>query len=203
MSHWLDKVLLLLRAPTSDLKELAELAGDDPRTFYRGIALSDLEVDGQDLGGMEFGDDEGEPVANLARQDPFQRLAASITGTPRQEERVAIILDLILQDRLRGFEMLGEYQSSAKFESYAVREIRAAFFRPSSSNDEMAAASLVAKFFSYTFPMNRGRLLFCLAKHLAKYRIVNAEITDSLGKTASMSVEEYRSRIERLLADAK
>src|SRR5262245_48793315 len=54
MQNWLDKVLLLLQAETSDLRELARLAGGDPRTFYRGANLDGVDFSGQDVSGMEF-----------------------------------------------------------------------------------------------------------------------------------------------------
>jgi hypothetical protein len=204
MSHWLEKVLLLLRSPTSDLKALAKLAGDDPRIFYRGIELGDLETEGQDLTGMEFGDVEVDPGANdNYRPEPY-KVAAAIAKTARQEERVSLVLDLILRDRTRGFKVLMEYQSvKAKFESHALQEIRSAFSDPSTSNDQLIAASLVSKFFSFTYPMNRGRLLYFLAKNLAKYPIVNEAIRVCLRKTASMFVDEYRSRIDQLLTEGK
>src|ERR1700685_1427051 len=60
--------------------------------------------------------------------------------------------------------------------------------------------ALVPRLFSYTWPLNRGRLLFFLAQYLAKYPAVNQSIGRCLGKTHSMFVEEYRSLITRLLA---
>src|SRR4051812_43347157 len=54
MRHWLDGVLLLLQADTSDLRELARLAGGNPKTFYRGANLDGVDISGQDVGDMEF-----------------------------------------------------------------------------------------------------------------------------------------------------
>jgi hypothetical protein len=200
MTHWLEKVVLLFKAPTSDLRALAELVGEDPKTFYRGIDLDGLEVEGQDLTGMEFGDIEADGVANDNNPPDPYKIAVSISRISRQEERVSVILDLILRDRRRGFEILNKYQGDrAKFASYAIEEIRSSFSDESSTNDQIIAASLVARFFSYTYPMNRGRLLFFLATHLAKYPVVNAAISRCLSRTASMFVEEYRSKIRALL----
>jgi squalene synthase HpnC len=56
MSHWLDKVVTLLQSETSDLRELARIAGGDPRTFYRGANMNGSDFCGQDLRGMEFTD---------------------------------------------------------------------------------------------------------------------------------------------------
>jgi hypothetical protein len=49
LDHWLDKAVELLTSSTMDLKELAEIAGEDPRTFYRGANLSGADLRGQDL----------------------------------------------------------------------------------------------------------------------------------------------------------
>lgn len=54
MPHWLKKIATLLQAETADLRELARIAGANPKTFYRGIKLEDLDVSGQNLDGMGF-----------------------------------------------------------------------------------------------------------------------------------------------------
>jgi hypothetical protein len=203
MVHWLDKVLILLQARTSNLRALAELAGEDPQTFYRGVKLSDLDTEGQDLTGMEFDGFEKFSVANDNNKVEAHKLVATIAKTSRQEERIALILQLILHDRARGMSVLAEYQGDkAKFASHALREIRSSLPDSSENTDQLIVASLVAKFFSYTYPMNRGRLLYFLAKHLAKYPIVNQAIRTSLKKTASMFVEEHRLQINQLLDEA-
>ena len=209
MGHWLDKVLLLLSAPTADLRELARLVDEDPRTFYRGIDAADLEVDDQDVADIEFGQiDSSFSYAandNYAPGSPraleTQNVIKMVRSIGRQEERVALTLDLMLKDRALGFALLQESENrGSKFENYAIEQIQASL--PShiaSINDQAAVASLVSKFFTYTFPMNRGRLLFFLARHLSKYPVVNKAIKRSLDRTASMFVEEYRTKINDLL----
>lgn len=44
----------LLTADTTDLRELAILAKFNPNTFYRYTDLSDIDISGQDLTGMQF-----------------------------------------------------------------------------------------------------------------------------------------------------
>lgn len=44
----------ILQASTSDLRELAILAGQDPRTMYIGTCMNGVDVRGQDLRGMIF-----------------------------------------------------------------------------------------------------------------------------------------------------
>ncbi len=54
--HWLLSVGNILRSRTSDLRELALIAGRDPKTFYMDSDLSGADVRGQDLRGMIFSD---------------------------------------------------------------------------------------------------------------------------------------------------
>jgi hypothetical protein len=110
MAHWLDKVIELLNAETADLRELARIAGANPATFYRGINLADLDVNGQNLDGMQFSaGPDNEP--NIS-SDKFKLLLDSdnreveaikaIQRThqvKRQEERMAVLLDLICEIR--------------------------------------------------------------------------------------------------------
>lgn len=54
MDHWLKTIVHLLEAETSNLRELAEIAGSDPRTFYIGTNMDGTDLSGQDLRGMQF-----------------------------------------------------------------------------------------------------------------------------------------------------
>lgn len=54
MAHWLDKVVALLQAETADLRELAIIAGGNPKTFYRGASLDDVDLSDQDVRGMNL-----------------------------------------------------------------------------------------------------------------------------------------------------
>jgi hypothetical protein len=200
MAHWLDKVVTLLQARTSNLRELAELAGEDPRTFYRGVMLSELDVEGQDLTGMEFASYDFASAANDNNGTESSKLAETIAKTSRQEERVALIIQLILNDRARGMEILERVQGDrAKFASYAFNEIRLSLSDSSEDKDQLIVASLIPRFFSYTYPMNRGRLLYFLAEHLAGYPVVNRAIRSCLNKTVSMFVDAHRLEINELL----
>ena len=65
--HWLNGVLDLLNAETTNLRELAKLANADPRTFYLGANLEGVNISGQDLRGMRFSEAElGRVIANRA-----------------------------------------------------------------------------------------------------------------------------------------
>lgn len=191
MAHWLDKVIDLLQAQTDDLRELARIAGANPETFYLGIDPTQLDIAGQDLTGIEFSRAEAETKIVVGR----------IRKATRQEERIAMLLDALLQNRNSGLAILNLYQTDkAKFANYALEKIRNLFSDATTADKfESGVAALIPHFFSYTYPLNRGRLLYFLALYLGKYPQVNKAINASLTKTASMFVEFYRSRIVKLL----
>lgn len=69
---WLDGVEEILRAETGDLRRLAEIAGEDPRTLYIGTPLDGVDLRGQDLTGMLLPDLDLKKVRHDAetRLDP-------------------------------------------------------------------------------------------------------------------------------------
>jgi Protein of unknown function (DUF3298) len=81
MPHWADKVVALLNATTADLRELALLAGGDPKTFYRGIKVGDLELTEQDdIRGMEFGETTEADLAHAASISALAKRGISISA---------------------------------------------------------------------------------------------------------------------------
>ncbi|MCF1505464.1 S1 RNA-binding domain-containing protein, partial [Afifella sp. H1R] len=54
MNNWLDKVVEILDSDTGDLRILAQIAGADPKIFYRGINLDGADIRGQDLRGLDL-----------------------------------------------------------------------------------------------------------------------------------------------------
>jgi len=54
VTHWLDKVVEILNADTNDLRQLARIAGYNPKNFYRWTSMDGADLRGQDLTGMKF-----------------------------------------------------------------------------------------------------------------------------------------------------
>jgi len=54
MNHWLAQAAEILKSPSGDLRELAEIAGYDPKEFYKHQDLSQCDLRGQDLRGLDF-----------------------------------------------------------------------------------------------------------------------------------------------------
>jgi hypothetical protein len=66
LSHWLEKVVLLLQAETSSLRELARLVGRDPRTFYSGVRFEALDLTPEDRIAFGFGVEAAQSVRAAA-----------------------------------------------------------------------------------------------------------------------------------------
>ena len=119
MIHWLQKIITILETETADLRELARIAGGNPKTFYRGINLEDLDVKDQNLEGMEFsthltGDEIRSTqldfdIFSQANASSAKQLAHEIRGTKRQEERSALLLAHFLKNRSRGTQIIDSY----------------------------------------------------------------------------------------------
>lgn len=50
----MGKIHAVLEADTENLRELCQVVGDDPRTFFIDSDLDGVDVRGQDLRGMDF-----------------------------------------------------------------------------------------------------------------------------------------------------
>lgn len=192
MKHWLDLVVTLLQSDTADLRELCKIAGGDPATFYRGTDISKLDLSESDRQFLQTGQ--------------ISEAISRVKHAVRQEERVALLIEQILENREIGLCALIQYSGErAKFAQHASSLIRQSFNsrEKNPSNDVLIAATLVQRLFTDVFPYNTGTLLFFLSKHLGKYPQVNAAIRATLARTSSMFVEKWRNEIEKTLKEAE
>lgn len=67
---WLKAIERVLRASTGDLRELARIAGMDPKTLYIGTGLSGVDLRGQDLRGMILTNRKGAITDETTVLDP-------------------------------------------------------------------------------------------------------------------------------------
>jgi hypothetical protein len=70
-----------------------------------------------------------------------------------------------------------------------------------SHDPELMMALLIPRLFTRQYPMSRGELLFYLSRHLAKWPKVNQAIRQSLNRTASIYVDDWREAIEGYLSN--
>lgn len=211
MAHWLDMVVELLQASTDDLRELALIAGGDPKTFYLGTDLGKLDTEGQDLSGMEFYRPEASSNGTEGSLDSLAEIVAYIKDAPRQEERVARLVDVILQDMVDSGALLDAYgRDRAKIMNYALEKIHMALTDLAESKTELRLdhekiqtelriALFARRLISHVYSLNRSRLLYYMAMYLSKYPAVRKVIEENLRKRSSVFYEGDRARIEGLL----
>jgi hypothetical protein len=178
MSYWLEKVLVLLNADTSDLRELARLAGGDPKTFYRGVDPSRIDAEGQNLEGMEFSSPTEIDIVDTNYQSgPFplyirpQEAATRIRRARRQEERAALLLAELLRDRSRGREILDQYANDKAACANGVIKVLNQVLRDEAAGKprtELQIARKVSGVFARAED-KRHIVTYYLAKHLHHY----------------------------------
>lgn len=205
MTHWLDMVVTLLQANTSDLRELAQLAGADPRTFYKGIELKRLDLVGQDIEGMEFST-PSEPyipvgtqlVLNLEFESSEGHLLHRIRSAPRQEERAAMILAAFLRDRAGAMRVLRGYLDKAVLTNSVVNlllDIRDQEIEGKVFTDLQIARRVSGKFAKSED--KRHVLTYFLAKHLGTHSTIRIWL---MGKAIYKMPEEAQAEFEKFLA---
>jgi hypothetical protein len=223
MAHWLEKVVTLLQAETSDLRELARLAGGNAETFYRGIQLSALELDGQDIEGMEFSPrsevDGGKfdlSVLVPINSDRTQfveigSLLKLIRNVGTQEERLALLLRLVLENRDFGVEIIKAYgRDKAKYANRGLGALESVFsdeksqmslfgFLPAKRHGDAVLARTIYLPFSKGMPSNRAALIVYMTRHLASYPKINQYLRIRVERATSIFLEPYREEIRRLL----
>lgn len=217
MSNWLEMVVTLLQAQTSNLRELARIAGADPRNFYRGIRLSDLDVAGQDIDGMEFADRPVGGAEEFSLQHPIYyaddktipaiEVLNQIHHVGRQEERLAILLDLILRNPVEASFLIKIYSKDrAKYANRVLKQIDIEITQNRKHDDlfqeergrrlnAVQLARIVNEPFSRGMPGNRAALLYYMAKHLARYPDINNYLRNKIAKARSVFITPYRREI--------
>jgi hypothetical protein len=222
MPYWLDKVVQILQADTDDLRELAKLAGANPQTFYRGINPADLDLNGQDITGMEF---SGDLAGRSKTLDHFKlvldsndrhgeaiKIIQEVHHVGKQEERMAILLDLILRNPNDAPLLIELYDKDrAKYANLVLKQIEVeiktsalggTLFEGEQRRPRMNAmqlARILNRPFSRGMPMNRAWLLYYMAKYLSKYPDINKYLRMRLTTTQSIFVNPYRREILQFL----
>jgi hypothetical protein len=207
----IDKGMLVLNLDAISPEDRATINED----ILAANILSEFEISpSNELAFARSIDIQNHNVEEIQRK--VVELLNRINRSGRQEERIAILLDAIITDASIGVTALLQYgEDRAKLANWVLDQLRANFFqRMPKPNDaelfrkeevsldiERSMASLIPRLFTQQYPLSRGELLYYLAKHLAKWPQVNQAIKRSLDKTASIFVDNWRSEIERKLAE--
>lgn len=147
-------------------------------------------------------------ATNLIQAGEVSELMRRVKSTGRQEERIAMLADYVLQNREIGISILIQYgKDRANFANWAITELRTKLSNNNSSvlkaADEAVVANLVPRLFTKHYSLSRGELLFYLAKHLAKWPLINKALRRRLAKSRSLFVGNFRTRIDEILEQAE
>ncbi|BCG84800.1 hypothetical protein MesoLj113c_09100 [Mesorhizobium sp. 113-3-9] len=140
--------------------------------------------------------------ANDIQTGRVRELLMRVRHAPRQEERIAILINGILENQSVGTSALLQYgKDRAKFANSALEKIREHLnTSDSNENRELSAAKLVAGLYGMQYPANRGNFLLYFAKYLAKWPLINRELRYRLERTRSIFVEYLRPTINDYLS---
>jgi hypothetical protein len=203
--HWLEKVVVLLQAETGDLRELARIAGADPRIFYRGVDLHDLDLGGQDIEGMEFShpshrqDMTGYQLdLDVYLPDDIRRpenTAAEIKSASRQEERAAWLLGEFLRNRSRALQIIEKYTNDkANLTNSALNVLRDVWMKEVQGKrfSNLQIARKVSGCFAKAED-KRSILAYYFARHLPLNLEIRNWLRDkSVSKLNPEQVKEFR-----------
>lgn len=193
MSHWLDKVIELLEADTMELRDLARIAGADPRTFYRGIDPKTLDLNGQDVDGIDFGD-------GIDYVKTMAKYLAHVHAAKRQEERIALFLLEIVQMPERRRDVIDAFPETTDYERRVVTLVRARLGgRADEWQFEVAFYDAANDMYQLCFSARKGQLLYYFAKHLGHLPAMRQFIRKKLNRTYSHHVLSHADEIHRLL----
>jgi hypothetical protein len=203
--HWLDRVIFLLQADTYDLRELAKMAGGNPKTFYRGIKRSELEKIDQNLDGMEFSDSESDDLTvdgqlslpGISRKYEYST-PVELLKSKSQEERIAIILSNFLKDRSVGMWMVSHYAETEMPAFLAIRIIKEIYEKEQNTGKlrDVRIARKISGVFSRHIS-KRVNFNFYMAKHINwNYEIILWLRGKSYGMLSKRKTEELRGYLK-------
>ncbi len=104
-----DKVLDILSADTDDIRELAKIAGANPKTFFVGADFSSIEIKPNELEGFELRNavfkDYSDEIDIAVESIPYSRhvIVEKVTEALKAKDRDSIFMDLkYISDSIKG-----------------------------------------------------------------------------------------------------
>lgn len=122
----------------------------------------------------------------------------------RQEERVTLLLKIILDDPETGTQILQEYGLDRG--KFALDSIKIMLFllvtnRPVGRYQTEITKMVVRQIYRVCFPMNRGALLYFFAKYFSQYEDIRPIIDEKFEQSNSAAVNYWSDDILRELAE--
>lgn len=180
----------------------------DPRD-YAGttcdILISELESE------LNFVDSVADTVKDDAieaavldepQEEAVRHTVDRIKRSGRQEERLCIILDQIIQDRKVGLKVLEIYTTDrAKYARATINDLREALRAetPKARLSDLVLVEIMQRLFWRSMPNSRAALLYYMVKHLAKHPNIKIYLKRRWAKSYSYALKPYHQEIETLL----
>lgn len=140
--------------------------------------------------------------SNALHEPMVSELLRKIRHESRQEDRVALLLKAVLEQRRAAMVLLQLYRDRSRQASGVLDELRhklAIAERAKDKSDEEVIAELVPRIFTNSHPALRGSSLFALARHLSRWPKINRAISFTTARSNSTYVDPYRVDIDRAL----
>lgn len=121
-----------------------------------------------------------------------------ISKSPRQEERIALLLQAYAEDTEMGNRVIKTYKNDrSKFADNAISIIKEQLSSaPNGKIKNLTISKIISALFSKAFPYNRGYLLYYSAIHLGHNTEIAGTVSHILGKTNSTHVLKFQSAIK-------
>lgn len=134
----------------------------------------------------------------------IEETISKIRRAPRQEDRIALILEGLATEKALAYGVIERYESDrAKFARRALGEIRHLIEGNANLSGVSIVALLVDVLYKEAFPMNRGIFLYALARRLRRFPEIAKAIRRQAMRSNSVFVLEYRAAIAELLDGPK
>lgn len=122
-----------------------------------------------------------------------------ISRSTRQEERLAILIDYLIQNRNTGRKILDQYSDRAKYATLVAAGLRTALERDEQGRlSGLDLVRIVQRPFHKGMPGSRAALLFYLIVHLSKYADIRAYLRARLRNSTTYALNPYLAQIEEI-----
>ena len=233
MTHWTSKIIDLLEADTADLRELAIIAGGDPKTFYLGVDMRGVDVRGQDLRGMVFSPTAytemlWDKETNFSDEDldndeneqklysDVQESCNIIKNISKHEERFACLLNLCINNSDQKNDICNYYDDKSIY----VEEMKSRIYLANlfdidlfgNKTDSNELIKLINHSISSAYPYSRQSVIYYLSKHighkqniskLLKSRAISLRMERQVFKGIIFELEKWKINPNELLMRAK
>jgi hypothetical protein len=153
---------------------------------------------------VEFGAHETNVEPFRDEGDFVEDRPTILHGSPRQEERIALIIVWLLQDYEGLSDFFNAYRPTPRFEQQSMAILGGLYKQgewPSASfaNRQVMVSQTIVSLYKMCFPMNRGHFIALMSKHLGRFSTINQTLQQIFLGTRSMFVREHQFEIRRYL----